>query len=134
MTGIYPDRNGFTILEILVAIAILSIALIPMIQIFPQVLIVNAQVEQEARSAFLSQQKMEEVKGKILSYFEPNYSVATPTAFPSPDATFKYTISDDGGAEIKVLTVRVWYDKNGNNVADPKEQLVEAKTKVAKRY
>jgi|GEM_PF-608195 len=125
-------RNGFTLLEILLTIVILSIALIPLMELLPGALVLDAQMERESKVAFLAQQKLEEVKSKATYDFDQDYSESA-TAFPSPDSTFKYTVSDDQGTEIKEIAVTVWYDKDGDNTVDEDEEGIELNTKVAKR-
>jgi len=125
-------ERGFTILEILFAIVILSIALIPLMKMLPEALILDAQMERETKVVFLAQRKMEEVKNKAIYDFSQDYAESA-TAFPSPDSTFKYTVSDDQGTGIKEITVNVWYDKNGNGSVDMDEEDIELNTKVAER-
>ena len=55
------------------------------------------------------------------------------TAFPAPDTMFKYTVTDSFTADIKDITVKVWYDENDNDNRDEGEQMVELETKVSRR-
>jgi prepilin-type N-terminal cleavage/methylation domain-containing protein len=128
----FDDFNGFTLLEILLTIVILGIALIPLMELLPRALVHDAQVERETKVAFLAQQKLEEVKSKAIYDFNQDYNESA-TAFPSPDSTFKYTVSDDQGSEIKEIAVNVWYDRNGDNDIDDDEEEIELNTKVAER-
>ena len=125
-------ENGFTLLEILLTIAILSTALIPLMELLPGTLLLDAQMERESKTAFLAQRKLEEVKGKAIYDFSQDYNESG-TAFSSPDSTFKYTVSDDQGAEIKEIAVNVWYDKDDDNMVDEGEEDIELNTKVARR-
>ncbi len=125
-------ENGFTILEILCTIAILSIVMIPLMKMLPDAMVLDAQMERETRVAFLAQQKIEEVKNKAIYDFSQNYSESA-TAFPSPDSDFKYIVSDDQGTAIKEIEVVVWYDKDGNGSVDADEEDIELNTKIAER-
>jgi prepilin-type N-terminal cleavage/methylation domain-containing protein len=125
-------ENGFTILEILCTIAILSIVMIPLMKMLPDAMVLDAQMERETRVAFLAQQKIEEVKNKAIYDFSQDYSESA-TAFPSPDSDFKYTVSDDQGTAIKEIEVVVWYDKDGNGSVDADEEDIELNTKIAER-
>ena len=111
---------------------ILSVALIPLMEMLPGALVLDAQMERQSKVAFLAQQKLEEVKGRAIYDFSQDYSESA-TAFPSPDSTFKYTVSDDQGSEIKEIVVKVWYDKDGDDTVDQGEEDIELNTKVAKR-
>ena len=128
----HTDERGFTLLEILAAIVILSIALIPMMEMLPAALVLDSQLEQKTRVTFLAQRKLEEVKCKAIYDFSPDYSESA-TAFPSPDVSFKYVLTDDQGTEIKEISVVVWYDEDGNDTIDSDEESIELDTKVAKR-
>ena len=139
MVMIIPEKqnalslaDGYTLLEVLLAISIMSIALIPLMEMLPQALLLDAQLEREAKAAFLAQRKLEEVKSKAIYDFDQDYTESA-TAFPSPDSAFKYTVSDDQGAEIKEIAVNVWYDKDGNGSAGSDEEQIELNTKIAKR-
>ena len=125
-------ENGFTLLEILLTIIILSMALIPLMEMIPQALVLDKKVERETQAVFLAQQKLEEIKGKVIFDFCTDYSESA-TAFPSPHSTFKYIVSDDQGTDIKEIAVYVWYDEDGDNIVDSDEEEVELNTKVAER-
>lgn len=125
-------ESGFTLLEILLTIIILSIALIPLMEMIPQALVLDKSIEWETQAAFLAQQKMEEIKGKAIYDYSPDYSEST-TAFPSPHSAFKYTVSDDPDTGIREITVNVWYDKNGDDTVDDDEEEVILNTKIARR-
>ncbi|MGQ9608145.1 MAG: type IV pilus modification PilV family protein [bacterium] len=131
------DEGGFTLIEVLLALVILSIAIIPLMQIFPQASLIATDSQRETRIGFLAQQKLEQVKGQVLSYFFGDYNESA-TAFPSPDSDFKYTVSyftasGDDGNQIKSIKVRVWYDDNDNNIVDGNENMIELTTKVSRR-
>ncbi len=131
------NEGGFTLIEVLLAIVIMSIAIIPLMQIFPQASLIANDTQQETRISFLAQQKLEQVKSQALSYFYGNYTESA-TAFPSPDTVFKYTVdyftaSGDDGNQIRSIKVRVWYDGNNNGIVDGTENLIELYTKVSRR-
>ena len=125
-------QSGYTLLEILMAISILSIVLIPLMEMLPRTLLLDARLERETKVAFLAQREVEEVKSRAIYDFSMDYSESA-TAFPAPDLSYKYTVSDDQGAEIKEIAVTVWYDEdNDDSVGGDEEQLV-LYTKFAKR-
>lgn len=125
-------ENGFTLLEVLLTIIILSMALIPLMEMLPQALVLDKKVERETQAVFLAQQKLEEIKGKAIYDFNPDYSESA-TAFPVPHSIFKYVVSDDQGTDVKEIAVNVWYDEDGDNIVDSDEEEVELNTKVAER-
>lgn len=131
------NKKGLTFLEILAALLIISIAFIPMMRLMTGGVERAKGIDAITRSAFLVEGKMEEVRSLILgtnpSYgFSHNYTQSA-TSFPSPDDKFKYTISDNGAADIKELNVTVWLDENNNGTFDSNEDGVSLDTKIAAR-
>ena len=106
----HRNENGFTMLEILVSIAILSITIIPLLGLMANAPLLHAQMEHKTRAAFLAQLKIEEVKNAATYNFAPDRDVPAATSFPDPDSKYEYTVIDDGDADIKDITVQVWYD------------------------
>jgi prepilin-type N-terminal cleavage/methylation domain-containing protein len=127
------NEKGFTIIEVMMALMIVAVSIIPITTILPRVLSGNKETHYDNRTTFLGEKKMEEMKTKALTYFNWNYSISTPTAFSSPDDKFKYTVSDDYGLDIKQIVVTVWYDVNNNNTRDTGEQYVIFRTKITNR-
>ena len=125
-------ESGYTLLEIIMAISILSIALIPLMEMLPQALLLDAQLERETKIAFLAQRRSEAVKSRAIYDFAQDYTESA-TAFPLPDSAFKYTVSDDQGAEIKEIAVTVWYDGDGDDSVGEDEEQIILYTKFAKR-
>ena len=136
----HRDESGFTMLEILASIAILSIVVIPLMGLMTSAPLLHAQREQQMRAAFLAQLRLEEVKQKITVYFDDDYTKSIVSAtdfpdtdFPVSDGRFRYKITDNLGTDMKEITVTVWYDEDSDNVFDTGEQGIGLETKVARR-
>jgi prepilin-type N-terminal cleavage/methylation domain-containing protein len=127
------NEKGFTIVEIMMALMIVAVSIIPITMILPRVLSGNTETHYVNRVTFLGESMMEVMKTRALTYFNWNYSVSTPRAFLSPDNEFRYTISDDYGLDIKQLVVTVWYDENNNNTRDANETYVVFRTQITNR-
>jgi len=129
------NRNdrGFTLLELLFAIVILTITIVPLMLLLPQIMATNMNIEQTNRAGFLAQKKMEEMKTKSLTYFNWDYSESTATSFSSPDAEYMYTVADDYGLYVKQITVNVWHDEDNDGTADADEEQIELRTIVTNR-
>lgn len=130
--------KGFTLIEIVLAIFIMSLGIIAIMQVFPTTLMVSKDTEEMTRATFLAERKMEEVKGKIRyeNDFANDYNESSPTAFPPPDENYKYTVidtEDEHPGEVKEIKVTVWHDSNNNNSWDEGENRIILDTKVAKR-
>ena len=131
------NNKGFTYLELLAAIIITALALVPIMRIVPEGMQAATRVERLTRAALLAQNKMDEVRSQIFSA-NPSYGFSndyteSATAFPSPDDSYKYTVTDDQGANIKELNVTVWFDTDGDDSQDSDEESVGLDTKVADR-
>ena len=125
------NQSGFTMLEILVSIMLLSIVIIPLLGLMAHAARIHVQLERHTRSAFLAQLKLEEVKNKATLDFSTDYTTAAPVEFSAPDLGFKYTITDtdDITGNMKAITVVVWYDE----IDEEDERSVTLNTKVARR-
>jgi prepilin-type N-terminal cleavage/methylation domain-containing protein len=126
-------ESGFTMLEILASIALLSITIIPLLGLLAGSLVSHAQREQQLRAAFLAQKRLEEVKDEILSTDLSDSYNEDPTAFPAPDSRYKYTVTVTGDTNIMNIAVRVWFDENGNDVRDGGEQEFGLRGRAARR-
>ena len=124
-------NKGFTLIEVMTAMALLGLVLVGLMQIVPSMLKVGTKIEIITKSTFLAEKKMEEIRSLIKSDYTKNYT-QTATAFSAPDSLYKFTISDDADVNIKVLNVTVWKDTNGNGVVDSTEYSVSLDTKVAR--
>jgi len=130
------DTKGFTFLEILAAMIIMTVALIPIMQIMPATMKASRRVERLTQAGFLAGQKIEEARKTI---FNPDYDFdstdasESATAFAEPFAFYKYTVTDDQGSGIKELNVTTWFDENGNGLLDADEEKVSIDTKIADR-
>jgi hypothetical protein len=92
----------------------------------------SREIERANRASFLAQKTIEEVKSKALADFSLIYTCSA-TAFSGTDSMFKYTVSDNGNTAIKTISVKVWFDKNGNGSINTDEEWIELNTKAAKR-
>lgn len=135
---------GFTLIEIVLAIFIMSWGIIAIMQVFPTTLLVSKDTEEMTRATFLAERKMEEVKSKILGRStDPGYPYGwnydyneTGESFPPPDENYKYTVADtedEHPGEVKEIEVTVWHDSNNNNSWDEGENRIILDTKIAKR-
>ncbi len=69
----YSNSNGLSLLEIVVALAIIFVAFLGLIQTFPFSLTINKTAENMTKAAFLAQAKIEQLKS--LSYQDVNIGV-----------------------------------------------------------
>lgn len=125
-------RCGFTLIEVLASIALIAVALIPIMVIVPQMIENSLKSERLTKVIFLVENKTEEVKRDAIYDFSTSCDESV-TAFTSPYGDYKYTVSDDEGTEIKVIQVQVWYDEDTDNILDSGEDSIVLDTKIADR-
>jgi len=100
--------KGFTFLEVLASLVILSVALVPMMTWVPVSIQSKLQAERKTTALFLCQSKIEELRYKIIKDFTANYN-ASSLAFNPPYQSYKYTAIDNLGSDLKTISVKVWH-------------------------
>lgn len=136
-------EHGFTMIEVLGAIVILAITIVPLLGLFAMAPALHLQREELTRAAFLAQVRTEEVRDNLIGSFGGDFNKPNGAAgdfhvddgFEPSDSRYKYTISHNDDDELKDVTVTVWHDDDGDNGAGPEpgEQSVTLRTKVSRR-
>ncbi|OGB88090.1 hypothetical protein A3H38_03390 [candidate division WOR-1 bacterium RIFCSPLOWO2_02_FULL_46_20] len=126
------NKRGFTLLEVMVAIALIGLVLTAIMQIVPGMLKVSAKVERITKATFLAEKKMEDIRSLICSDYSVNRTQAA-TAFPGPDALYRFTVADNAVVLIKNINVTVWNDLDGDSAVDADEYAVSLDSKAANR-
>jgi len=119
---------GFTFLEIILTIAIMSIAIIPIMRLLPNAMVSTSRLNRLTIKSLLAERKIEELRNQILGKnpnygFGKNYSVLNPVAYPSPYVGFYYSIFDQDTlvSYLKLVSVAIWFDDNADNNAQQNE-------------
>jgi prepilin-type N-terminal cleavage/methylation domain-containing protein len=131
------NNKGFTLIEVLFAVSLLGIALIPIMQLMPSMYRINREMITENTLSFYAQDKLEEVKSRLasnFSYYTTHSSELTGQyADPSnPLGYYLYVATIDSGTDIKVVSLKAWQGvalSTYNNT----QNKIELKTKVSKR-
>ena len=109
------SKTGFSFVEVLAALVILSVALIPIMLWVPTSIQTKLQTERKTTAIFLGQSKIEELHYKIIKSFSTNYNQAE-TSFNSPYQDFHYTVTDNSaGTYLKTISVSVWHTETPEN-------------------
>lgn len=105
------NQRGFTLLEIMIAIVILGIALIPMAGMFTTAHLSLKQGSESTEALGLAQQIMEEQKAKYLQ--ESSLTGVTRTDSPiRSDCQYAVEVLDES-SRIKSVRVTIYYKVNG---------------------
>ncbi len=110
------DReNGFTLIEVLIAILILSVGLLGMASLTVAIINGNKFSNDLTTATTLAQDKMEDIRRQDYS----DVTTETKVACPSPYGEYekKVEVSDDDPAtDMKTVTVTVYWDSEGHSV------------------
>ncbi|KJS88309.1 MAG: hypothetical protein JM58_01330 [Peptococcaceae bacterium BICA1-8] len=114
------NEKGMTLVEVIVAMVIISLALITMISLFDVGLNTTSKAEKETKAVSLAQVKLEEAKDK-LNRGQPAGIVRT--AFSETENQgYEYEVQVSGGS-LKMIKVVVYYGR----------KTVELVTKLGER-
>ena len=123
----YPrSKNGFTLIELIAALAILTIALLPLVNWLPLSIQTQIKAERKTKAIFLAQAKLEELRTAIINNFDKDYNQLNPLAFTPPYQNFRYSITDDLDANLKTISVKAW------NIENPQDETIFY-TQIARR-
>lgn len=122
---LHKFKKGLTLLEIILAIAIMAFAIVPIMNFAPSIMSNKEGVEQMTESVFLATQKMEEVRGFVMTDFAATRAEGE-TAFTGDYSGYRYDVTDDPGVNIKTIRVRAWHQ------LDPSDKIV-LHTLIARR-
>ena len=128
-TGYWRDQRGFTLVELILTIAILAIVTIPILSYFTDAAKHNARSRQKQNASVLAQDVLEEFKNTPYSLDDPDLVCSAQpdwTVAASPDANGTYTLTQDKSV-----------DKNSFKVTaqiQPLSKVVPAATAIPKNY
>ncbi|MFA5388481.1 MAG: prepilin-type N-terminal cleavage/methylation domain-containing protein [Candidatus Omnitrophota bacterium] len=112
------DKRGFSLLELIIAIAVLAVGLIGVLQIFPIGLRASQRAGMMTKASFLAQNKIEDVK---LAGFEAITELPPKIPLSGRDGDFDWSIEIDNvslegvesGADMRKVTLTVsWPERN----------------------
>ncbi|HET6440946.1 MAG TPA: prepilin-type N-terminal cleavage/methylation domain-containing protein [Phycisphaerae bacterium] len=120
-------RIGLTLMEVLVASALLGIALVPAFDMVTRGMVLAHDVEVRTRAVFLAEREMETALAKATENF------STSLAKPSADLGdgYRTTVTETVSGLKKTITVQAGFDTNKNGVLGSDEVLASFATIVA---
>jgi prepilin-type N-terminal cleavage/methylation domain-containing protein len=153
------SQQGFTIIEIVVVIVLMLLVLYPLARVMASSLESTTNEQHLTHCAFLAQMKIEETRTSANCFTNHVAALAvdcpfssgsmndfnqllsqTPPActFPAPLDGYKCKVEygDAVLSRLKYIQVRVWYDRNNDNVYDPdnNEPSVFLETLLTQRH
>lgn len=113
-------RQGFTLLEIMIALAIIGIAMVSLLALGNRALVVNTRLQHMTRATLLAQQKMAESEnlarnGGVAGLSDEQGTFAVPFA----DYRWQLALSGTPLPAVKMVTVTVlWGEADRNESVD----------------
>lgn len=105
----YGNNKGFSLIELMIAIVIISIALIPMLNMFDMGASTQKRGELELEALNVAQGEME----RLIADFYNGSSISSSNK--TVNAFNVVTTVNDSGTNLKQINVLVNYNFNGNN-------------------
>lgn len=125
MKSFFRFKAGFTLIELIATLAILSIALLPLLNWLPLSIQTQLKAERKTKAIFLAQGKLEELRTAVINNFDQDYNL-NPAAFSPPYQNFRYSITDNLDTNLKTVSVRTW------NIENPQDETIFY-TQIARR-
>jgi Tfp pilus assembly protein PilV len=126
--------NGLTLAETMVALAVIFVALLPLLAMLPGGTAARMQCEDRATTALLAQRKIEQVAVSLNTDFNATVDGAgTFAADGEPAYAYSVQTTLDPTYPVKTICVEVWRDADGNGTRGPQETATQLYTKAARR-
>lgn len=123
--GIRKDNNGFTLIELIITIAVLAVISVPLLMYFTDAVKYSAKTREEQNAVVAAQNTLEELKAADYSLDLPDALIATSGAIQPgwalqtpPDADGTYTVAracNVNGRSYKVKAVITPHDELTND-------------------
>jgi len=117
-------EKGFTLVEMMVAVTIFSLALITMLSLFEISIDTTSKAEKGTQAVFFAQEKLEEAKELLLKGQSP---VITGSVGENSEFTYAYQISPPDVNGVREIVVTIYYKEN------KKEKSVVLMTRLGER-
>lgn len=132
-----PGLRGFTFIELIGAIAVLAIAVVPATKYLTDSMTLRRRLEWDQILVRLAVQTIEEQMSVINAGFTTASQNGTFSAQGHPGVAFQVIRTDSASAGgvpdlLMAISVRVWLDANSNGSLDSAERVVELNTKMAR--
>jgi len=112
-----PQQKGFTLLEVMIALAIISIALISLLSLATSSINVNARLQKITQATLLAQEKMTDVEANIRN--SSTESSDEEGEFNEPFVEFRWrtAFEDTPFPPLRMVTVIVAWGEEAHNEA-----------------
>ena len=124
------QSGGFTLTEVLAAVVLTAVALLPVLQALVSSHVVGARTERTTLALPLAVRKAESIRAAARTSFSTNFS----TSSEPLSGGYLCTVQDgQESATLKSIKVLVGYDANGDGTLAPGEVDIVLDTMIASR-
>jgi len=120
-------KSGLTLMEVLVASALLGIALVPAFDMVTRGMVLARDVEVRSRAVFLAEREME----TALAAAAQNFGTSLAKQSADLGDGYRATVTETVSGLTKTVGVQVGFDADGNRTLSSGEVLVTFATVVA---
>ena len=123
--------KGLTLVEVVMASALLIIVMVPILKALTSAQVSTTIIEEKTRSLMLAQAKLDDIKARSIYNFSSNFAVNN----ISLDGSYLCQVIDTpAGTDLKKITVLVGYDSDANGSLAANEIQVTLVTLLARRW
>jgi len=124
-------REGFTLIEVLMASMLLTAAMVPILKGLTSAHILDIKIERRMRSLTLAEAKLEDIKGRSIYSYSTNFNDASSAI----EGSYFCKVTDvPVDANLRTILLSVGYNDDGDGALDDSEIQVTLKTLLAKRW
>jgi Tfp pilus assembly protein PilV len=126
---------GLTIIEVVIAAALLAAAMVPILKCLTIVHASASKIEHKSRSLLLAQAKLNEIRARsIYHYTNDGTAGGFAETGTSLDGLYLCNVTDNEADPLKTITVSVGFDSNGDSSLSTDEVDITLVTLIARRW
>ena len=124
---------GVSIIEVVIASALLIIAIVPILKSLTIAHASSTAIELKTRSLVLAQAKLDEIKARSIYDYTNDEDSFAESNTPLGDS-YLCNVTDDSADPLKTISISVGYDANGDSSLGGGEVQVTLTTLLARRW
>lgn len=118
-----------TLTEVIVASTLLLVAIVPILKSLATAQGAGTTIEWRTHSLTLAQGKLDEIRAWAIHHYEESFAEQSVAL----GGSYLCTVEDDEDESLRLVSVSVGYDRNGNGVLSSAETEVTLTTYIALR-
>lgn len=131
--GVMPkrtgDNRGMTLTEVVVASVLLVVAVVPILRALTIAEVTARIVEYKTQSLILAQGKLDRIRAQSVHHYDDSFQEDDGVL----SGSYLCNVTDDRDSDLRLVTVSVGYDDDGNGTLSDDETHVTLPTYIARR-